>query len=120
MTVPFIMSLGVGVAAVRSGKKSGDDSFGLVALSSIGPIRRCSFWGLFIKRRGANIPYRTSCRETTQSAFIDYGRGLRIRAGSVRALSPIGLFVLTDNAGISPSAIKVIIELIYVCRTDVL
>lgn len=27
ITVPFIMSLGVGVAAVRSGKKSGDDQF---------------------------------------------------------------------------------------------
>ena len=39
VTVPFIMSLGVGVAAVRSGRKSGDDSFGLVALSSVGCFR---------------------------------------------------------------------------------
>ena len=38
MTVPFIMAVGVGLASVRSDKNSADDSFGLVALSSIGPI----------------------------------------------------------------------------------
>ena len=38
MTVPFIMVLGVGFAAVRSDKHAEDDSFGLVALCSIGPI----------------------------------------------------------------------------------
>ncbi len=38
MTVPFIMSLGVGVASIRSDKKGQSDSFGLVALSSVGPI----------------------------------------------------------------------------------
>ena len=37
MTVPFIMSLGVGVSAIRSDDKGGD-SFGLVALCSVGPI----------------------------------------------------------------------------------
>ena len=38
MTVPFIMSMGVGFAAVRSDKHAENDSFGLVALCSIGPI----------------------------------------------------------------------------------
>lgn len=38
MTVPFIMALGVGFAAVRSDKHAENDSFGLVALCSIGPI----------------------------------------------------------------------------------
>ncbi len=38
MTVPFIMALGVGVSAIRSDRKAADDSFGLVALSSVGPI----------------------------------------------------------------------------------
>ena len=38
MTVPFIMSMGVGFAAVRSDKHAEVDSFGLVALCSIGPI----------------------------------------------------------------------------------
>ena len=38
MTVPFIMALGIGVSAIRSDKNASDDSFGLVALCSIGPI----------------------------------------------------------------------------------
>ena len=37
MTVPFIMALGVGVAAVRGGDGR-DDSFGLIGLASIGPV----------------------------------------------------------------------------------
>ncbi len=38
MTVPFIMALGVGVASIRSDASAQEDSFGLVALCSIGPI----------------------------------------------------------------------------------
>ena len=38
MTVPFIMAMGVGVASIRSDKNAAADSFGLVALCSIGPI----------------------------------------------------------------------------------
>jgi len=38
MTVPFIISFGIGVSAIRNDKHAEDDSFGLVALCSIGPI----------------------------------------------------------------------------------
>ena len=38
MTVPFIMALGVGVSSIRGDRHAADDSFGLVALCSIGPI----------------------------------------------------------------------------------
>lgn len=38
MTVPFIMALGVGIAAIRNDRHASDDSFGLVALCSIGPV----------------------------------------------------------------------------------
>mgnify|MGYP003306889450 CR=1 FL=1 len=38
MTVPFIMALGVGVASIRSDGNAHTDSFGLVALCSVGPI----------------------------------------------------------------------------------
>lgn len=38
MTVPFIMALGVGISSIRSDERAEDDSFGLVALSSVGPI----------------------------------------------------------------------------------
>lgn len=38
MTVPFIMAFGIGVSAIRSDRHAADDSFGLVAMCSIGPI----------------------------------------------------------------------------------
>ena len=38
ITVPFIMALGLGISFVRNDKKADDDSFGLVALCSVGPI----------------------------------------------------------------------------------
>lgn len=38
ITVPFIMTFGVGMASIRSYRDSQDDSFGMVALCSIGPI----------------------------------------------------------------------------------
>ena len=38
MTVPFILALGVGAAAVLGGKTGSADSFGLVALASVGPV----------------------------------------------------------------------------------
>ena len=47
MTVPFIMALGVGFSAFRSGCESSDDSFGLIALCSIGPIMMVLLLGIF-------------------------------------------------------------------------
>ncbi len=38
ITVPFIMALGVGIAATIGGRDAEENSFGLVALCSIGPI----------------------------------------------------------------------------------
>ena len=38
ITVPFILSLGLGIASSRAGNKQDEDSFGLVAFCSIGPI----------------------------------------------------------------------------------
>lgn len=47
MTVPFILALGMGVAKIRSDKNAEADSFGLVALSSIGPILSVLILGFF-------------------------------------------------------------------------
>ena len=38
ITVPFIMALGVGIAMTVGGKNSAENSFGLIALCSVGPI----------------------------------------------------------------------------------
>lgn len=47
MTVPFIMAMGVGLASVRGDKNASSDSFGLVALSSIGPVLAVLILGCF-------------------------------------------------------------------------
>ncbi|MCP1101596.1 hypothetical protein M2454_001569 [Aequitasia blattaphilus] len=47
ITVPFIMAFGIGLATLRSDKDSGDDSFGLIALCSIGPILAVLLLGIF-------------------------------------------------------------------------
>ena len=47
ITVPFIMALGVGISQVLSGRNSQEDSFGLVALCSIGPILAVLLLGVF-------------------------------------------------------------------------
>jgi hypothetical protein len=49
ITVPFILAMGVGVAAIRSDKHSQEDSFGLVALCSVGPILAVLLLGIFYK-----------------------------------------------------------------------
>ena len=46
MTVPFIMALGVGISATRSDRHAADDSFGLVALCSIGQILAVMMLGM--------------------------------------------------------------------------
>jgi hypothetical protein len=46
MTVPFIMALGIGFSSVRSNKGS-NDSFGLIALCSVGPILMVMLLGIF-------------------------------------------------------------------------
>ena len=53
MTVPFIMALGVGIASIRNDKHAGDDSFGLVALCSIGPILAVLILGLLYHTEGS-------------------------------------------------------------------
>ena len=54
MTVPFIMALGVGVSSVRNDKHAAGDSFGLVALCSIGPILTVLILGLLYKPDGSS------------------------------------------------------------------
>jgi len=47
ITVPFIMALGVGISGVLGDKHSQENSFGLVALCSIGPILAVLLLGVF-------------------------------------------------------------------------
>lgn len=47
MTVPFILAMGLGVSMIRSDRSAEADSFGLVALCSVGPILSVLILGFF-------------------------------------------------------------------------
>ena len=49
ITVPFIMALGVGISSVLGNRRSQENSFGLVALCSIGPILAVLLLGIFAR-----------------------------------------------------------------------
>ena len=55
ITVPFIMALGVGISSVLGDKRSQENSFGLVALCSVGPILAVLVLGVF---SGSNLSYQ--------------------------------------------------------------
>ena len=55
ITVPFIMALGAGIASTLGGKNANENSFGSVALCSVGPILAVLVLGIFAK--GGNLTY---------------------------------------------------------------
>lgn len=57
ITVPFIMALGVGVAGAIGGKNANENSFGLIALCSVGPI--LALMGLILFAKG-DLNYQLS------------------------------------------------------------
>ena len=66
MTVPFIMALGIGLSAARSDKDGEKDSFGLIALCSIGPIMMVMLLGIFYHPTDAlYTPIEVPAMETT-------------------------------------------------------
>ena len=54
MTVPFIMAMGVGISSIRNDKHASDDSFGLVALCSVGPILAVLLLGIIFRPENSN------------------------------------------------------------------
>lgn len=54
ITVPFIMALGVGIAATLGGNNVGENSFGLIAMCSVGPILAVMALGI---TADGEIPY---------------------------------------------------------------
>lgn len=54
ITVPFIMALGIGISHVLGDRRSQENSFGLVALCSIGPVLAVLVLGIFAK---SNLVY---------------------------------------------------------------
>jgi len=84
MTVPFIMAMGIGLASVRSDKNSSSDSFGLVALSSVGPILAVLLLGCFFKPTEAEYTLGAVADvSTTRDVASVFGHSLPDFAGEV-------------------------------------
>lgn len=84
MTVPFIMAMGVGLASVRSDKNAANDSFGLVALSSVGPILAVLILGCFFKPTEAAYTLTdVAAVVTTQDVARVFAQGLPLYAREV-------------------------------------
>ena len=70
ITVPFIMALGAGFASTMKGKNSTENSFGLVALCSIGPILSVLILGMCYKTEVSTSETILANIETTKEAFL--------------------------------------------------
>ena len=96
MTVPMIMALGVGAASIRSDKKAGDDSFGLIALASVGPIISILLLGFFYDTSGTQATTTTAIEaQTTVELALLFVHALPEYLKEVgQAFLPIILFFL--------------------------
>ena len=96
MTVPFIMALGVGVASIRSDENAKADSFGLVALCSIGPVMAVMLLGaIYPTDTQADVNRVIGGFETTVELGGAYLRSLPTYMLEVAmALLPIFVFFL--------------------------
>ena len=96
ITVPFIMALGIGMASIRS-SGSQDDSFGLVALCSVGPILAVMLLGIVYHAAEAYFtPVVVPDVNTTQDAAMQFAQGLPayLEEVAIALLPIIGMFVL--------------------------
>lgn len=97
--VPFIMALGIGLAAVRGDKTSEEDSFGLVAFCLFGPILTMLFLGLFFQPAGGSVlsvPDLSSFRQIFRLYLANFP--LHVKQVAVALLPMILLFLLFQRA----------------------
>ncbi len=96
MTVPFIMAMGVGVASIRSDEKAKADSFGLIALCSVGPVLAVLLLGFIYESNGGEA---STLLVNHFSSSVDVGMGYLLTLPDYLeevavALLPIFIFFL--------------------------
>lgn len=119
MTVPFIMAMGVGIAAITAEKAGGSDSFGLMALCSAGPIIAILILGLIYRvSAGDYVPEALASFETSRGFGLHFlsavpGQMLEVAKG----LLPIVIFFFLYQAITRPlgkeSIYKLLIGVAY-------
>jgi hypothetical protein len=122
MTVPFIMAIGIGAASMRSDSNATSDSFGLVALSSIGPILTVMVLGLLYNSAGGSqsvlMPAEAANTREMWAQFVHPSTGVPHYIWEVfLAFAPITAFFLFFHlVGLrleKQQFIKILIGLVY-------
>ncbi len=94
ITVPFIMALGVGVAATIGGRNASENSFGLIALCSVGPILAVLLLGIAMK---GDIPYADPNYEVNKDFFGNLFKTMgSVSKEVIIALSLIVVFMIIE------------------------
>ncbi|MCR5348781.1 MAG: DUF1538 domain-containing protein [Bacilli bacterium] len=98
VTVPFLLGFGLGMAANRNGKNS-EDSFGLTALCSIGPIIAVIVISLILKSTGRGLPDAYPQGSESLSSIWEALGGSSLRTMGSVALSVVpilGFFIVYE------------------------
>ena len=82
ITVPFIMALGVGIAATIGGKDVSENSFGLIAMCSVGPILAVMLLGVSVS---GDIAYQVP------DYFIESGLGWALFEKILHTVKEVGI-----------------------------
>ncbi len=119
MTVPFIMALGVGVAAVRtkSVKDHGvseNDSFGLTGMASIGPILAVIIFGIVLSRMNletASVTGEESVLQTLNSSgsFVEITEEQAMKGGFSRFFINLPVVAKEVSLALMPLAVMSVI-----------
>ena len=91
ITVPFVMSLGLGLASMRTDKNAKDDSFGLIALCSIGPIITVMIISMFFD---ASTTYQLADNTTNLVTLFSTKFMMCIKQVSISMLPIIIIFLV--------------------------
>ena len=92
ITVPFIMALGIGISGVLGDHRNKENSFGLVALCSVGPILAVLLLGVF---SGKDLSYTVPDYTVSSDVLGAFARTAAHTCGEVAlALGLIVLFFL--------------------------
>ena len=119
MTVPFIMSFGIGISAIRNDKHAEDDSFGLVSLCSIGPILSVLILGMIyhpesVEQVSESIPIIDNTVDLWKLFAVGFPTYIEEIAISVLPIVVFfGIFQLISRDVNKHSLIKIFIGLVY-------
>ncbi len=118
ITVPFIMALGTGMAMMSTARNAHENSFGLVALCSVGPILSVLILSITFQPEPTASETQLHIAANTKDAFHIFAHAFPHYAKEVLlALSPIfgclGLFQLITRSFSKHQMLRVLVGCVY-------